>query len=130
MVQLNVLSGKSAGRSWAVRRFPFLIGRAEGNHLILDDAGVWPEHLSLTSDPVTGIQVHPGSSALLTVNAQSVDRAWLLRNGDVIALGAVKVQFSLSAPLQRGLRVRETLVWGLLLFLLALQVLLFCRLPH
>ena len=39
MVQLGILTGKQAGNQMIVRRFPFRIGRAPGNHLRLDDDG-------------------------------------------------------------------------------------------
>ena len=40
MIQLNVLSGKTAGSQTVARRFPFRIGRAAQNDLLLDDDGV------------------------------------------------------------------------------------------
>ena len=130
MIQLNVLSGKSAGRLLAVRRFPFHIGRAAGNQLVLDDAGVWAEHVSLEFDRTAGILLKHGRDALTTVNAQPAEDGSRLRNGDVISLGAVKIQFSLSAPVQRGLQARENFVWALLAILLATQLVLLCHLPH
>ena len=130
MIQLNVLSGKTAGRTLAVRRFPFRIGRAEGNHLVLEDAGVWAEHLCLEFDRTAGIRVRPGSEALLTINHQPAEDGQRLRNGDLLSLGGVKLQFSLAAPVQRGLRLREWLVWLGLAGVLALQFFLLTRLPH
>ena len=47
------------------------------------------------------------------VNHQPVQTA-LLRNGDVITLGSVKLRFWLAAAQQRGLRLREGFVWALL----------------
>ena len=37
MFQLNVLSGTAAGRSIAIRRFPFAVGRAETNLKLAQD---------------------------------------------------------------------------------------------
>lgn len=38
-----------------------------------------------------------------------------LRNGDIITAGAVKLSFRLAPTNQRGLRLRETLAWGLII---------------
>ncbi len=46
MIQLRILSGTMAGSLKTVRRFPFRIGRAEDNELVLPEAGVWEKHLS------------------------------------------------------------------------------------
>ena len=40
----------------------------------------------------------------------------ILRNGDIIIIGSVKLQFWLAAARQRGLRLREGFVWALLIF--------------
>ena len=47
MIQLRILSGQMAGDIQVVRHFPFHIGRAAENNLILDDSGVWDYHLTL-----------------------------------------------------------------------------------
>ena len=131
MIRLTVISGKTAGCSLAVRRFPFHIGRSAGNDLVLEEAGVWERHLTLEFQRQEGIRLLPGSGALLSVNSEPVDQPCRLRNGDLIALGAVKLQFFLSSPVQRALLVREALVWGLLVAVFAAQtVWLSCYLPH
>jgi hypothetical protein len=56
-------------------------------------------------------QTVPG--ALLALNQQSVETA-PLRNGDILTLGSVKLQFWLAPARQRGLKFRESLAWGLL----------------
>jgi hypothetical protein len=67
-------------------------------------------------------QAEPG--ALLSVNGVQVDRA-VLRNGDVISIGALKIQFALSPVRQSGLRARESLTWAVLAILCLGQVVLF-----
>jgi hypothetical protein len=47
-----------------------------------------------------------------------------LRNGDVISFGSIKIQFWLSAPVQRGLRFREWSVWALIVLITIGQLLL------
>ena len=61
--------------------------------------------------------------ALASVNNQPTSSV-RLRNGDVISFGAVKVQFWLSAPKQRGLRLREWSTWVLLILITLGQMVL------
>ena len=130
MVQLNVLSGKAAGRSITIRRFPFHIGRTDQNHLIMDEAGVWNRHLTLEFQPDRGIQLGQYPDATLMVNLQPVASGHCLRNGDVIALGAVRIQFWLAAASQRSLRTRELVIWILLALVVLTELVLLGRLPH
>src|SRR5256885_12758222 len=46
----------------------------------------------------------------------------LLRSGDIIQAGSASIGFALSPMRQRGLRVRETLVWTFLAMLSLAQV--------
>ena len=114
MIQLNVLSGKKAGSQPVVRRFPFRVGRAAGNDLQLDDSGVWDRHLVLECQRSEGFKLVTSPDALAAVNNQPVQTA-RLRNGDIITVGSVKLQFWLAAVRQRGLRLRELFVWALLI---------------
>jgi len=111
MVQLNILSGKTAGGTWCARRFPVRIGRAPSAELRSEEDGVWDQHLQLDCKPGEGIVLSALPNALVSVNGQSVRQA-LLRNGDLIELGSLKLQFWLAPTRQRGLRVRETLTWA------------------
>ena len=114
MVQLEKLSGETAGAKWAARRFPVRVGRAAGSDLRLEEAGVWDDHLQIALDPAAGfvLQVHP--DALVIINGQPVQSA-VLRNGDQIELGAVKLRFWLSEARQHGLGFSESLVWAILI---------------
>jgi hypothetical protein len=66
-------------------------------------------------------------SALLSVNGVRVEQA-VLRSGDVISIGALKIQFALSPVRQSGLRAREWLTWAALALLCLGQVVLIYRL--
>ncbi|HTV63885.1 MAG TPA: FHA domain-containing protein [Verrucomicrobiae bacterium] len=124
MVQLNFLSGKKAGSQTVVRHFPFHIGRGAHNDLQLDDPGIWDSHLTLElhlENKRFGVIVAP--NALAALNDQPVENA-PLRNGDVISVGSVKMQFWLAAVKQRGLRLRELFVWALLILVVLSQFVL------
>jgi len=127
MVQLNILSGKQAGRQTLVRRFPFRVGRAAGNDLQLEDDGVWDEHLTLEFPAGEKFVVRTAPGALAALNHQPLQSA-TLRNGDLLGLGSVQLQFWLAATRQRGLRWREALVWALLAAVTLVQLGLIYRL--
>ncbi len=112
MIQLTVLSGKKAGRQTVARRFPFRVGRAAGNELQLDDDGVWDRHLTLEFQREAGFTLTTAPDALAAVNRRPVQTA-VLRNGDLITLGSVQLQFWLGDARQRGLRAGEFFVWAL-----------------
>ncbi len=114
MLQLRMLSGKTAGTfptEWVTRRFPVQIGRSSHADLRLEEEGVWDEHLNLMLDSNEGFILETFPNALATVNGQPLDRI-ILRNGDLIELGSVKMQFFLSQNCQKGLRFREALTWA------------------
>lgn len=121
MVQLSVLSGKTAGDIKVIRRFPFLIGRSTGNDLTLDDPGIWDRHLTLGFQKKQGFILEAAPDALATVNGQP-QTSTRLRNGDIITLGSAKIQFWLAPAPLRGLRLREMLVWALLLIVTVAQI--------
>ncbi len=111
MVQLRILSGKKAGTAWVARRFPVRIGRSATADLQLQESGVWDEHLELELRPGEGFVLSAHPDAIASVNGQPVQEA-LLRNGDTIDIGALKLQFWLSENRQGGLRLREGLTWA------------------
>jgi hypothetical protein len=111
MIQLKVLSGKKAGTAWVARRFPVRIGRSSAADLQLEESGVWDQHLQLYFNPEVGIVLSAQPDALAAVNGQSVHET-VLRNGDAIDIGSLRMQFWLSETRQAGLRVREGLTWA------------------
>jgi len=113
MIQLNILSGRQAGTSRVARRFPFHIGRAVVNELQLADDGVWDRHLTLEFESQSGFYLTIAPGALAAVNGKPVQNT-MLRNGDHITIGSVKIQFWLAAARQGSLVAREIFVWGLL----------------
>jgi pSer/pThr/pTyr-binding forkhead associated (FHA) protein len=113
MIQFNILSGKKAGTRTVARHFPFRIGRAVGNELQLEDDGVWDQHLTVEFNPQSGFNLTTAPEALATVNGVTV-QTMVLRNGDTITTGSVKIQFWLAAARQSSLRLRENFVWALL----------------
>lgn len=127
MIQIRILSGKMAGENLFVRRFPFRIGRAAENDLVLDDAGVWDNHLTLEFEKNDGFSLKSASEAFAAINEQPQKEAHL-RNGDIISFGSAKIQFWIAPPRQGGLRLRELGVWLLIAAVTVFQFLLIYRL--
>jgi pSer/pThr/pTyr-binding forkhead associated (FHA) protein len=120
MVQLCVLNGSRAGTAHTASRFPCTIGRASGDDLQLTEAGVWENHLQLNLQVPEGFRLSRLGQGRAGVNGSEFDEL-VLRNGDVIELGAVKVQFWLAEVRQSSNRVREVLVWLGLVALVVLE---------
>jgi len=121
MVQLKILAGKKAGSTFVARRFPVHIGRAPNNELQLEDDGVWDQHLELAFDKTDGFVLSANGGGLAAVNGEPTQQT-ILRNGDLIQLGSLKLQFWLGEPRQVGLALREWLVWCGIVAVCALQI--------
>ncbi len=110
MILLEFLSGSKVGSAAEVRRFPWRLGRSPRSHLVLDDDGVWEQHLEIQLDRTQGFFLQTRSEAFVAVNGQKVERH-RLASGDVISVGAARIRFSLAPTRLRGLRFREVLTW-------------------
>ena len=120
MVQFKIVSGKMAGAERAARHFPFRIGRAVSAHLQSEEDGVWSHHLELTFDAATGFVMTTCPNALAAVNGVPFSQV-VLRNGDLVEIGALKLRFWLGDTHQSGLRLREGLTWAAFLLIFAVQ---------
>ena len=119
MIRLEILSGKQAGQTILVRRFPFQIGRSPQAGLPLLEPGVWDEHCRIEYRPAQGFFLCATPSAETRVNSLPVEQTLRLPNASEIALGAVRLRFSVADPPPRDLRLREAVAW---LFLAAVVV--------
>ena len=128
MLQLKILTGKKAGAQWVARHFPVWIGRSPQADLSLEEEGVWDYHVNISVDPSQGFVLSLQPGAFASINSQPVEQA-VLRNGDLIELGALKLQFGLSPTRHRSLRLREALTWIALALLCLGQVALIYWLP-
>lgn len=109
MVQLQLLNGHRGGTIFRSSHFPVRAGRAPESDLLLDEPGVWQRHF-LIDWRAEGLILEAEPEALLSVNDAPVPRA-VLRNGDIITVGALKIRFSLSPVSQSSLALREWLTW-------------------
>ena len=126
MIQLLVLTGSSAGQRHELHRFPVTVGRSTACSVALGDPGVFDTHFEIQFSP-EGFTLRASPHAVVAVNETRTDST-LLRNGDIISAGYPKIQFWLGAMTQRGLRVRESFAWLLVLAIAAAQLYFFLQL--
>jgi pSer/pThr/pTyr-binding forkhead associated (FHA) protein len=123
MVRLKILSGRQAGIPWASRGFPVRVGRSVDCDLRLEEPGVWNHHFQILLNPAAGFVLQTEPDALITVNGQSLQRT-VLRNGDSIEIGAVKLQFWLAEAARWNPVWTECLVWSSIIAVSAAQIVL------
>ena len=110
-VLFRLVSGKKAGVLWIARRFPVRVGRAPGLDLQFEEEGVWDEHFRVDFKGNEGFVLSTTGEALTSINGEPAREA-LLRNGDIVEAGAVKLQFWLAEARAGGLRAREVATWA------------------
>ena len=121
MIQLQILSGQQAGNDIVVRRFPFVVGRGIGVGLQTTDDGVWDRHLSIEFRRGEGFIFNAQAGALVLVNGEQAEDG-LLRNGDQLELGSMRLRFWLARSGQRHLRWREAIIWLALISFFVAQI--------
>ena len=120
MIQLQVLSGKQAGANIPVHDFPFTIGRGADANARFSDAGVWDRHCEIRFRPAEAFEFAVQPDAALLVNGERT-QGGVLRNGDLLELGSVRLRFWLARSRQKSLRFREGLTWAALIALFVIQ---------
>jgi pSer/pThr/pTyr-binding forkhead associated (FHA) protein len=86
LVTLRALDGADRGRVFENILTPVTVGREEGNSVQLNDERVSRFHLKIQEDGENLVLTDLESTNGTKVNGESV-RVWVLRPGDVIALG-------------------------------------------
>jgi len=109
MVQLQILSGGKAGKTYSFTHFPVRIGRSSTADLSFEEEGVWDSHMEInfTSD---GLMLKTCPNAWVNINDKRTKEA-VLHSGDVISIGLLKVRFGLAPMRQRSLTFREGATW-------------------
>jgi pSer/pThr/pTyr-binding forkhead associated (FHA) protein len=121
MVQLRLLSGPKAGAVYRASGFPWRVGRGESADLRLEEPGVWDQHLQVDLIPGEGFVVTRQGQAMAAINGHLFDRR-VLRNGDLIEIGALKFRFWLAEARQKRLYFREWMAWGGVILLSLLEI--------
>jgi pSer/pThr/pTyr-binding forkhead associated (FHA) protein len=70
----------------------YILGRAAGNDLRLDDVDMWREHAALERDEL-GVTIRPDGTHAVVVNGEAVTAARQLHDGDSVTLGATAMRY-------------------------------------
>ncbi|PWU16694.1 MAG: hypothetical protein C5B50_13070 [Verrucomicrobia bacterium] len=109
-VRLAILSGRKTGSSWQTNQFPLTVGRDTAADLVIEEEGVWDQHLQIDLQPANSFGLRARPEAAVSVNDQPAQEV-PLRNGDIIGLGSVKLQFWLAEPRRPRSRGGDVLTW-------------------
>jgi len=122
LAQLQFLTGQPRRHYIWPGEFPIRLGRSSDCALRIEEEGVWDNHVEIELDNENRFHLRRISDASVMVNDEPMEDEQPLANGDVLALGSVKLQFWLGTVQQRRLSTREAAVWALLAAVTAVQV--------
>ena len=122
LAQLQFLTGQPHRHYIWPNEFPVRLGRGSDCALRIEEEGVWEHHVAIKLDDENRFQLMRLSDASVMVNGEPMTEFQPLANGDVLALGSVKLQFWLGTVQQQRLSTREAAVWALLTAVTAVQV--------
>ena len=128
MLQLQITRGNATGKVVFVNKFPFVIGRASGDDLILNDDGVWEGHLRIQRNQGK-VVFSKREEAFADCNGtpfQDLD----FHPGQQITLGNCSFRVTLAPAVQKRYFIRERSAWLLVVFVTLLQVLIIYWLQH
>ena len=122
MVELQIVSGKKAGTKWSARHFPFTVGRSSAADLQVEEPGMWDKHFEVCLERPNFV-LKTCNQGLVSVNGTQCEST-VLKSGDLIEVGALKIRFGLTNVPQKTLIVREFLTWTALGILCVAQIVL------
>ena len=70
----------------------YILGRAAGNDLRLDDVDMWREHAALERDEL-GVTIRSAGAHVVSVGGEPVAAARLLHDGDTVTLGPTSMRY-------------------------------------
>ena len=102
LITLRVLDGADRGRVFEDMATPLTIGREEGNPVQLNDERISRFHLKIQEDDGKIVLTDLQSTNGTKVNGENV-QIWMLRPGDVVALGRTMLVFGAREQIARRL---------------------------
>lgn len=124
LAQLNILSGEQPPHCLQPENIPARIGRGKDCQVQLSGEGIWEQHLELRLEEDQCFSIRPASEATAMVNGEPLEEVRPLRNGDVIEIGMVKLQFLLGPVQQQKLGLREAATWLMVGLIIAGEIFL------
>ena len=113
MIQIHFLNGSRAGQKQVIRRLPCIVGRGPSADCSIPESGIWEKHLEISLGSENEIRMALFEGAMGRLNGEAFQKK-VMRNGDLLSLGAAQVRLWLSEPLLKDWRCREWLTWILL----------------
>ncbi|HEY0756211.1 MAG TPA: FHA domain-containing protein [Ktedonobacteraceae bacterium] len=95
-----VRSGEMAGRSFLLDRGRLTLGRSFENDIIIPDASISRIHIQFSRQPEGDYVYDQTSRNGSTINGQPLQAPYLLREGDTIVVGDVRLEYTLLAEAQ------------------------------
>lgn len=125
MLQLHVTDERGVVTCCIAESFPFLIGRSGEADLRISSGGVWEEHALIRLGASEGARherfvIESVGQSLLSINGE-ITPSKIISIGDEISLGAARLVVSLAPARQSKLAWHESLVWAILLLVVALE---------
>jgi predicted component of type VI protein secretion system len=102
LVKLIVATGKSAGRSIAIKRNQLLIGRAEQCDVRPLSEEVSRRHCAITVGPAEVWVEDLGSRNGTYVNGVRIEARTKVVDGDIVRVGSLELKVSCTAPAAKG----------------------------
>ncbi len=127
LFQVLIRSPGEGLRVVEIPRTPFVIGRASSAGLSLSGPGIFDRHLTVRIAPEEGWIVETGEGALALLEGRPFQRH-RLRNGDVIDVGNLPLQFVLAPVRRKSLVAWSILFWLLIGLIVVAQAIAFSRL--
>ena len=110
MLEARILTGNRTGTVIPINRFPFSFGR-QGADCVLADPGVWDRHFTISLGPDRAFELVCTESAVISSDQRTFANL-CLRNGEIVEMGAVRIEFRLSRTSPRPGRLAEGILWG------------------
>jgi len=107
LVTLRVIDGADRGKVFADVPIPLTIGREEGNPIQLNDERISRFHLKIQEDQHKIVLTDLQSTNGTKVNGENV-QLWVLRPGDVVALGRTALIFGSREEIAERLAALRT----------------------
>jgi hypothetical protein len=128
MLQFVFADGAGTTQVAVCSAFPFLIGRDSASHLQLSAPGVWDQHARILRDASGKLFIEASGEALLLINGERVEHAFLVP-GQEVQIGGASLSVGLAPVAQKNLRFAEGVLWFFVLFAILVEavLLLFLR---
>lgn len=110
MFRLTILEGKRRGQHFDITSYPFVVGSNVEADLRMPDIGVWSNHAAIELESGGEPHLKRLGDGMVSVNAEPATFS-KLRNGDLIAVGAVVFCFSSSPASLKNLGWLPVFVW-------------------